>query len=105
MLTAKALTLRQAQEIDALRRVVEYITDGVPEAFAILLYIRENFKQSDQMIVWLKNNKMCGQKLVDMFKNESDATGGGKLLGCQKIISMMEGKKHSVRGLKINELK
>lgn len=90
-------------ELQGLRRVLAYLTDGNMQAFAVLMFIKENYKEWDAMLSWLKNNKLCGQKLVEFFQNESP-DGGGYLLGCTKIISRMEGKKYHERNVKIDDL-
>ncbi len=94
----------QINQTQGLRKVLEYLCDGNQEAFGILYYIKGNFKEWDAIIKWLKDNKITGQKLVDFFKNESDETGGGYLLGVTTILSRLKGHKHLIKGIKADEL-
>lgn len=90
-------------ELEGLRKVLAYLYDGEQEAFNALYFIKSNYKQWPQILMWLKNNKIKGKKLVELMQNESPS-GRGYHLGVTKIISMMEGMKHNERSIKINEL-
>jgi len=92
-----------AGELKGLREVLAYLYDGEQEAFSCLLFIKSNYKQWDEIIKWLKDNKIRGKKLVELMQNESP-DGGGYHMGVTKIISMMEGIKFNTRTLKISEL-
>lgn len=94
----------QLQHINNLRLVIEYLWDGNQEAFNIIYYIKSHYKQWATMLLWLKRNNLRGQLLVDFFKNESDESGGGYLLGCTLILSRISGHKDTIRGVKINDL-
>lgn len=91
----------QLEQITRIKRVFDYVADGNLEAGNILIYIKSTYKQWGQMILWLKANDIRGQKLVDFFKNESDSTGGGYLLGCTLIINRINKTNES---LKITDL-
>jgi len=90
--------------ISDLRKVFEYVANGNIEAGNILIYIKANYKEWEKMIIWLKRNNIRGQQLVDFFKNESDTTGGGYLLGSTLILSRIKGHKNTLVGVKIDEL-
>ena len=90
-------------ELQGLRQIISFLWDGNQEAFNILLFIKSNYKEWPAMIRWMKANKLVGQKLVDMFKNESP-DGGGYHMGAMFILSRLKGFKHEVVGVKIDEL-
>lgn len=91
-------------ELKGLRSVVDYLYDGVPEAFTAIYFIKGNFKEWELIFKYLKDNKIRGQSLVDFFKNESDETGGGYLLGVTLILSRIKGHKNLIKTVKIDEL-
>lgn len=90
-------------ELEGLRKVITYLWDGDNDAFQAILFIKSNYKQWPQMLMWLKANKLIGKKLVEFFQNESP-DGGGYHMGATLIISRLEGMKHQERMIKINEL-
>lgn len=90
-------------ELHELRAVLGYLMDGNMEAFGILMYIKQTYKDWGKMILWLKQNNLRGQKLVEFFQNESP-DGGGYMLGCELILSRMRGNKNSIDGMNIREL-
>ncbi len=90
-------------ELQGLRAVISYLWDGEQEAFNIVYFLKSNYKEWPAMIRWLKNNQLKGQRLVQMFQNES-VDGGGMHLGATYILSRLKGHKHHQVGIKINEL-
>lgn len=92
------------QELAGLKKLVDYLWDGNQEAFNAIVFIKGNYKQWPEILKWLKDNKMTGQKLADFFKNESDHTGGGYHLGVTLILSRLKGHKHILKSVKIDEL-
>ena len=92
-------------ELQGLRLVFEYLCDGNDEAAKALIYIKGNYKQWPEVLKWFKDQKIRGQNLADFFKNESDDTGGGYLMGMTVVLSRMEGKKHVLRSVNIKDLK
>ena len=92
-----------AGELEGLRKVIEFLWDGEQEAFNILYFIKSNYKQWPEMIVWLKENKLVGKRLVQMFQNESP-DGGGYHLGATLILSRIKGLKNRTEGIKAWEL-
>lgn len=92
-----------AGELLGLRKVIEYLWDGNQEAFQALYFIKANYKQWPKMVLWLKDNNLKGQKLADMFKNESP-DGGGYHMGATYILSRLKGNKHGLEGIKGDEL-
>ena len=94
---------KQLEEINGLRKVIEYLWDGNQEAFNALYFIKANYKEWQGIIKWLKDNNLRGQALADMFKNESP-DGGGYHLGVTLILSRMKGQKTGTTHIKINDL-
>lgn len=90
-------------EIQALRRVIEYLWDGNNGAFAALTFIKGNYKRWPEMIAWLKKNEIRGQALADLFKNESK-DGGGYHMGAMYILSRIKGHKNEIVNIKADEL-
>lgn len=91
------------QEMIAMRKVVDYLYDGVPEAFNALYFIKGNYKQWPYILKWLKDNHLVGQRLVEFFKNAS-IDGEGYHMGVEHILSRLKGHKNSIEAVKIDEL-
>lgn len=102
-LSKEAQMQQVAGELIGLRKVLAYLYDENPEAFKILLYIKQTYKQWPDMIRWLKHNQLYGQRLVEFFQNESP-DGGGYLMGCLTILSRLKGNKHRIDNIKADEL-
>ena len=94
----------QLEQIKNLKIIFDLVSDGNTEAANILIYIKSNYRNFGPMILWLKRNNIRGQRLVDFFKNESDETGGGYLLGCTLILSRLDGHKDTLKSVKITDL-
>lgn len=92
-----------AGELQGLRAIISYLWDGNQEAFNILLFVKSNYKEWPSMIKFMKANNLKGQKLVEMFQNESP-DGGGYHMGATYILSRLKGFKHGTIGVKSNEL-
>jgi len=90
-------------ELQGLRDVISYLYDGEQGAFNALLFIKSNYKQWPEILIWLKDRRMRGKVLVEFFQNESP-DGGGYHMGVTKILSMMKGMKFSTEGIKMDEL-
>ena len=90
-------------ENEDLRRVISFLWDGNNEAFAALHFIKSNYQEWPLMIKWLKDNKITGQKLADLFKNESP-DGGGFHMGALYIISRIRGHRHEISDIKVSDL-
>lgn len=90
-------------ELDHFRKLVEYLWDDNQEAFNILYFLKSNYKAWPQMLIYLKDNKLTGQKLVDFFKNESP-DGGGYHMGATFLAARIKGQKFNIDGIKIDEL-
>ena len=100
----KTLQLKYAVgELQGLRQVISYLWDGNQEAFNILFFVKSNYKQWNEIVLWLKRNKIKGDKLVELFQNESP-DGGGYHMGATYILSRIKGHKHEIVGIKVNEL-
>ena len=95
---------KEIEHLKNMRRVFEYISDGEVEAANILIYIKSTYAEWEKMILWIKKNDLRGKKLIDFFKNESDESGGGYLLGCTLILSRIKGHKNNLVGVKIYDL-
>lgn len=93
-----------ANELQGLRKVIEYLWAGEPAAFNVLYFIKENYKEWAAIIKWLKDNNIRGKKLVELFQNES-SDGGGYHMGVTYILSRIKGHKNTVVGVKLDELK
>lgn len=94
----------EMQKIFAVRRAFEWLCDGNAEAAAALIFIKGNYKQWADIMTWLKMNRLRGQALADLFKNESP-DGGGYHLGVTYILSRMKGFKNHTVAVKVNELR
>lgn len=92
-----------AEEMQGLRKILGYLTDGNSNAFSALLFIKSNYKEWPKMILWLKNNNLTGQKLVEFFENASP-DGGGYHMGATHILSRIKGHKNTIVGIKADEL-
>lgn len=92
-----------AGELLGLRQVISYLWDGNQEAFNILYFVKNNYKEWPAMIKWMKQNDLKGKKLVELFQNESP-DGGGYHLGATFILSRIKGFKHGTIGIKGDEL-
>lgn len=95
--------LRVSGELEGLRKVISFLYDGNQEAFNILFFLKSNYKQWPEMVQWLRSNYLVGDKLVQMFKNESP-DGGGYHMGATYILSRIKGIKHRTEGIKMDEL-
>lgn len=93
----------KVNELQGLRDVIAYLYDGNQGAFNALYFIKSNYKQWPQIFVWLKRNKITGQKVVELFQNESP-DGGGYHMGVTYILSRIKGHKKQIEGIKIDEL-
>lgn len=96
-----------ANELQGLRMVIAHLIGDdekyrIP-AFSAVLFVKSNYKQWAQMIMWLKTNHLTGKSLVEFFQNESP-DGGGYHMGATKIISMIDGLRHQERSIKFDEL-
>lgn len=101
---SKTLHMRYVTgELEGLRKVIAYLYDGNQDAFNAILFIKSNYKQWPEMIKWLKDNKIYGKKLVELFQNESP-DGGGYHMGATYILSRIKGFKHGTIGIKADEL-
>lgn len=92
-------------ELQGLRLVFEYLYDGNQEALNALIHIKGNYKQWPEVLKWFKDNKIKGQALADFFKNESDDTGGGYLMGMTVVLSRLDGKKNLLRSVTVKDLR
>lgn len=105
MLSNEAFKMQALEkELRGLREVVTYLYDGNQEAFNAIYFIKSNYKEWDKILLWLKNNKLHGQKLVEFFQNESP-DGGGYHLGVTLILSRIKGQKNFLQTIKLDELK
>ncbi len=104
MLTLKGELQKYQAEINAVRAAFEWLADGNKEAASALIFIKGNYKQWADIMTWLKVNRIRGQALADLFKNESP-DGGGYHMGVTYILSRMKGHKNSIEGIKIDELR
>lgn len=87
-----------------LKKIIEYLCDGDQEAFNAIYFIKSNYIEWPEMIIWLKRNKIKGKQLADLFKNESP-DGGGYHMGATLILSRIRGHKHGLVGIKVDQLK
>lgn len=92
-----------AGELQGLRKIISYLWDGNQEAFNILYFVKSNYKEWPNMIMYMKNNNLRGDKLVELFKNESP-DGGGFHMGATYILSKLKGLKFGTEGIKVDEL-
>lgn len=90
-------------ELQGMRKVISYLWDENQEAFNILYFVKNNYKEWASMMMWMKQNKLIGAKLVQMFQNESP-DGGGYHMGAIYILSRLKGFKHQTEGIKVDEL-
>lgn len=95
---------KELEHLVNMRKIFEYLSDGEVEAANILIYIKSSYHEWEKMILWLKRNNIRGKNLINFFKNESDESGGGYLLGCTLILSRIKGHKDTLIGVKINDL-
>jgi hypothetical protein len=93
----------QLEQLNQVRNFVDRLYDGELEAFNILYYIKQNYKEWALMFRWLEKNDLRGKKLIDFFKHESP-DNGGYLMGCTLILSRIKGHKNTLVGVKIDEL-
>lgn len=93
----------KAGELEGFRKVLEYLWDGNQEAFNALLYIKQTYRDWGRIFIWLKDNELRGNKLMDFFKNESP-DGGGYLSGIEHIMTRLGGNKHGHDGIKMDNL-
>ena len=100
----KVLQMRYvAGELKGLREIISYLWDGNQEAFSALLFIKSNYKEWPAMIMWLKKNNLRGDKLSQLFKNESP-DGGGYHMGATYILSRLKGMKYGTESINASEL-
>ena len=104
MLTLKGQLSEYQKQINAVKAAFDWLCDGNTEAAAALIFIKGNYKQWADMMTWLKHNRIRGQALADLFKNESP-DGGGYHMGATYILSRMKGHKNHIEGIKIDELR
>jgi hypothetical protein len=55
--------------------------------------IHVNFVRGDRVLLWCVRNNITGQKFVDFFKNEAGSETAGVLLGVQKALNSIDGKR------------
>lgn len=89
--------------LQGLMKVFMFLCDENVEAYNALYFIGENYKEWEQMFVWLKRNNKCGKSLVELFQNESP-DGGGYHMGAIHILSRIKGHKHNTVSIKGDEL-
>jgi len=94
--------IRRRLEVTQLRKVLDYLYDGVPGTAMPLLQCR-NFKQEHDIYLWLYHNQIKGTKLVEFFSNESYTHDGkGYLNAINEILKRINLEK---RKAKITDLK
>ena len=81
--------------VEKFRREIEFLLDGEKECFHILMYMMGSFKQWPDMFIYMKRNRIIGEKIIEIMQNESP-DGGGYLLGCTWIHNRMQGDKHQL---------
>lgn len=88
-----------------LRKVADYLYDGVPEVAHLMAQVRQ-FKDGDRVLLWLVKNKIRGQRMVDFFKEESGKDSSkGVMRGVQRALSFINGHKRYLEPLKTRDLK
>ena len=104
MMNSKEFQMSQVSgELEGLKKVISYLWDDNQQAFQILFFIKSNYKEWPAMIRYMKENNLKGERLVQMFQNESP-DGGGYHMGATFILSRLKGLKHGIEGIKIDEL-
>lgn len=93
----------QLEQMNMVRNFVDDLYQGELEAFTIIYYIKNNYREWAAMLQWLQKNGLRGKNLVNFFKHESP-DNSGYLMGCTHILSRMKGHKNNLVGVKINEL-
>jgi len=91
------------KELRGLRAVFEYLVGGEQEAFNAIYFIKTNYKEWDKILLWLKQNRLTGKKLVQFFQNESP-DGGGYHMGVSLILNRIDGKQNFEDIIKIDRL-
>lgn len=95
--------IRRRLEVNQLRKVLDYLYDGVPDTAMPLLQCR-NFKQEHEIYFWLYRNGIKGKKLVEFFQNESKTEDGkGYLNAINEILKRITAEKN--KRAKITDLK
>jgi len=90
---------------DQLRVAADYLYDGSPKVAHLMAQLRA-FKQGDRIILWLCQQGIRGQYMVDFFKEESGCDENrGVLLGVQKALDYIEGRKFHTERLDLGALK
>lgn len=85
--------IRRRLEVTQLRKILDYLYDGIPETAMPLLQCR-NFKQEHDIYLWLYRNQIKGKKLVEFFSNESNTLDGkGYLNAVNEIIRRIQREK------------
>jgi len=87
-----------------LKKVMDYLYDGEQECFTIMYFIKQNYKQWQDILLWMYKNQLKGKKMIQMFQNESP-DGGGYHMGVMHIVSRLDGMKHEIRNIKLDELR
>jgi hypothetical protein len=88
-----------------LRKVADYLYDGEPRVAHLMSQIRQ-FKEGDHVLLWLCRAGLKGQKMVDFFHDEAgtDETRG-VMLGVQKALDYVHGRRYSTEKLRSSDLK
>lgn len=99
---SKQLTMEQIRFQEGFKRTLSYLWDDVPATIFYLQQI-QTYKRWKDIFNWLVDNEIKGNKLVDLFKNETD-TEKGSLVAFTFIINRMEGTKGFLRPLNKGDL-
>lgn len=92
--------MRRRLEVTQLRKILDYLYDGVPETAMPLLQCR-NFKQEHDIYLWLYRNQIKGKKLVEFFQNESNTEDGkGYLNAVNEILKRITAEKNKRANVK-----
>lgn len=76
-----------------LKRVAEYLYDGVIEVYPLIQKIRQ-YKRGDRILLWLVANKIRGHRMIEYFQTESNSSSNrGVLLGVQTALTYMDNEK------------
>ena len=65
-----------------------------------------NYKRGHEILLWFVRNDIRGEKLLDFFREANgNATDRGVMLGLQKALDFIEGRKVTTKKLEIGDLK
>lgn len=87
------------------RVLLEYVWDGNYPAVLQLSQLRAQFKRYPEILSWLAENKIRGQKVIDFFNDAEGVETRGVLVGVKKILNRIDNTRFNKDAMTVEDLK